>query len=101
MEISVDPVACLLGKRVAGLHNVGTQKIISLAYASTSRIILRNWKVRKPNCFSLDNWLSEFLEVVSMEGATSLLSYTNRAEEELWTKIKSFIDAVPDLTNLA
>ena len=34
---------------------------------SVKRIILKNWKLRKPNCFHIPNWVKDFINLLSME----------------------------------
>lgn len=40
-----------------------------------------NWKQRKPNCFSMENWRKDFMEFLSMEQAASTLVEDNRPDE--------------------
>ena len=74
VRIPLCPLTCLLGSRVENIESTVTQRIIALAFLSAKRIILINWKIRKPNCFSIENWLTDFLDLLSMERAASALN---------------------------
>ncbi len=50
-----------------------------------------NWKVRKPN-FCLNNWLKEFIELIMMERAASILQDLYREGlDGPWTLIKKYL----------
>ena len=68
-----------LGSRVENIES--TQHIIALAFQSVKQIIMMNWKVQKPNCFNTDNWLKDFMDLLSMERATSFLNDLGRGDE--------------------
>ena len=67
------------------------QHIIALAFMSVKRIIMMNWKVQKPNCSNTDNWLKHFMDLLSMERATSFLNDLDRGDEGLWILINYLI----------
>uniref|UniRef100_A0A8C6S6I3 Reverse transcriptase domain-containing protein n=1 Tax=Neogobius melanostomus TaxID=47308 RepID=A0A8C6S6I3_9GOBI len=46
---------CVLGNTTGTLSKT-TQRIAALGFMSVKRIILKNWKVRKADCFDLHNW---------------------------------------------
>ena len=64
---------CLLGKQVEGVIPPKFLYLLDLAFLSVKRTILINWRVRKSNCFNIDNWQKDFLDLVSMEQAASVL----------------------------
>ena len=87
VRIPLCPLTCHLGSRVENIESTVTQRIIALAFLSAKRIILINWKIRKPNCFSIDNWLKDFLDLLSMERAASALNDHDCGKEEPWNSI--------------
>ena len=68
-------------------------KCIALACLSTKRLVLMNWKVRKPNCFNFNRWLEDFLNILSMEEAAFSLLYLVKPDNRLWDKIRAFLDS--------
>ena len=40
-----------------------------------------NWKVQKPNSFNTDNWLKDFMDLLTMERATALLKDLDCGDE--------------------
>ena len=73
IRLHLCPSACLLGSKIDEVCSKEVQDLIGLAFLSVKRIILMNWKVRKPNCFDVDRWLEDFLDLVSMEQAALFL----------------------------
>lgn len=53
------------------------EHLIDLAFLSVKRIILINWKVKKPSCFNIDKWLNNYLELISMEQAAKKTQNTS------------------------
>lgn len=82
----------ILGKKVEGVNSKITQKLIALACLSVKRTILINWKVRKPNCFQLEKWIEEYLELLSMEQAALALEDLGREYSNVfdlvWSALK-------------
>ncbi|KAF3852923.1 hypothetical protein F7725_006278, partial [Dissostichus mawsoni] len=72
IEILLTPATCLLGSPLNGITSTFASKLIALACLSTKRLVLMNWKVRKPNCFNLNRWLEDFLNILSMEEANKI-----------------------------
>ena len=77
-----------LGSRVENIES--TQHIIALAFQSVKQIIMMNWKVQKPNCFNTDNWLKDFVDLLSMERATSFLIDLDCGDEGPWIFIRPY-----------
>ena len=69
----MDPAVGLLGKQIEGATTKKLKYLLDLAFLSAKRLILTNWKVKKPICFYIDNLQTDFLELVSMEQAASVL----------------------------
>lgn len=61
------PAVCLFGIRVNNIQLMLRQQFTALAFWSVKCIIVMNWKIRDPNCFSSDIWLKEFMDLLSME----------------------------------
>ena len=91
VDLQLSPKTCLLGARVENIQSNKHQRVVALACLSTKRMILMNWKVRKPSCFSRDRWLEEFLFLLSMERATSILEELDEDTSELWVSIRFFL----------
>ncbi len=52
-----------------------------------------NWREQKPNCFCLNHWPKDFIELISMERAASVLQGLYRDElNGAWTLIKEYIN---------
>lgn len=51
VDISICPEVCLLGLKLDEVESKVLQHLLSLTFLSVKRIILMNWKIRKPNCF--------------------------------------------------
>ncbi len=86
------PVVCLLGIRVGNIHARITQRIIALAFLSVKRTILMNWKIRKPDCCNKNTWLKDFLDLLSMEKATSILKDNENKQAAPWTVIREYLN---------
>jgi hypothetical protein len=91
VKIALCPLICLFGRRAANIEATLMQHIIALAFMSVKRIIMMNWKVQKPNCSNTDNWLKHFMDLLSMERATSFLNDLDRGDEGLWILINYLI----------
>ena len=50
-----------------------------------------NWKVKKPNCFDIVNWQKDFLELVSMEQAASVLQDLGSDHTDSLSQIMSLL----------
>ena len=85
------PVVCLLGSAVGNIHVKIMQRIIALAFLSVKRTILMNWKIRKPDCYNKYNWLKDFLDLLSMEKATSILKDNENEQFAPWTAIREHL----------
>ncbi len=44
---------------------------------------------KKLNCFNLEHWLKDYLELLSMEQAASALQVMNNRFSDTWTSIRS------------
>lgn len=91
MNLQLCPTIAILGKNVEGVKSKTTQKLIALAFLTVKRMLLINWKVRKPNCFLLDKWVGEYLELVSMEQAASALDLSKEQSnifDLVWSALK-------------
>ena len=53
VDVSICPEVCLLGLKVDGVESKVPSKMI----------IPMNLKIRKPNCFCLDHWLKDFIDL--------------------------------------
>ncbi|KAL7397330.1 hypothetical protein ABVT39_020256 [Epinephelus coioides] len=91
VKIPLCPSVCLLGTRIESIQSKLTHHIIALAFMSVKRIILMNWKSHKPNCFNIDNWLKDFLNLLSMERAASTLFEYDHGGDEPWIFIRSYL----------
>ncbi|KAF3858942.1 hypothetical protein F7725_012143 [Dissostichus mawsoni] len=67
------PIACLLGHKPDGNVARTADRLWTLGCLATKRLVLLNWKERKPACFTRDSWLREYLDLLNMERAASLL----------------------------
>ena len=90
VKIALCPLICLFGRRAANIEATLMQHIIALAFMSVKRIIMMNWKVQKPNCFNTDNWLKDFMDLLSKEHSTSFLNDLERGDEGPWIFIRLY-----------
>ncbi|KAF3848865.1 hypothetical protein F7725_015362 [Dissostichus mawsoni] len=44
-------------------------RLWTLGCLATKRLVLLNWKERKPACFTRDSWLREYLDLLNMSAA--------------------------------
>uniref|UniRef100_A0A667ZNP8 Reverse transcriptase domain-containing protein n=1 Tax=Myripristis murdjan TaxID=586833 RepID=A0A667ZNP8_9TELE len=91
-DVLMCPEVCLLGAKMDGVKSEEIQQLLTLAYLSVKRIILMNWKVRKPNCFCLNNWLKDFIELIMMERAASALQELVWCRPALYEKCPEMLD---------
>ena len=91
VDLQLSPKTCLLRARVKNIQSNKPQSVVALSCLSTKLMILMNWKMRKPSCFSRNRWLEEFLFLLSMERATSILGELDEDTNELWVSIRSFL----------
>lgn len=91
VDIRITPKTGLLGARVEGVQNNKLQKVTSLACLAVKRLILLNWKVRKPSCFLRERWIEDFMHLLSMERATFILSDIDQGTCNLWDTHRSSI----------
>lgn len=75
VQITPCPLDCLLGKRTQDFKSKSLNNVISLGFLAAKRIIMMNWKKRNHNCFDVQNWIKDFLDLVSMEQAAQLLNH--------------------------
>merc|ERR1712131_19897 len=74
INFQLSPAMCLLGCQIEGVElSKELQYLLGLAFLSVKRLILLNWKVRKPNCFDMNIWMRDFLDLASMEQAATTL----------------------------
>lgn len=59
---------CVLANTIDNLSKP-IQRLVTLGFMSVKRIILKNWKIRKPECFYIQNWVKDFINLLSMESA--------------------------------
>ncbi|KAI9523184.1 hypothetical protein NQZ68_030533 [Dissostichus eleginoides] len=57
-------------------------RLWTLGRLATRRLVLLNWKERKPACFTRDSWLREYLDLLNMERAASLLGDFEARQED-------------------
>lgn len=79
------PLMCLLGLRNIQIKTRSERKIIGLAFLIVKRMILCNWKIRKPNCFSIETWFSEFLHILGMEQVKQIKDI--KESETIWKHV--------------
>lgn len=84
INIPLCPVVCLLESKVNG--------ITWFSMSLVKRTILIHWKLRKLNCFNLENWLKCYLELISMEPAGMALQEQNSSLTDSWTLIRSSLN---------
>ena len=48
--------------------------------------------MKKPNCFNIENWLNDYLELVSMEQAASILKDLGSDQIDSLGQIKSHLN---------
>ena len=76
--------------------DVTAQRLLKLAFLSVKRIILMNWKVRKPGCFCLHQWLKDFVDLIMMERAAGFLqdlySETDSGDDDPWILIQRYLN---------
>lgn len=73
VKFQLSPLICLLGNKAEEVKSNELQYLINLGFLSAKRIILMNWKVRKPNCFHIDGWVKDYMDLIAMEHAASFL----------------------------
>ncbi|KAF3836212.1 hypothetical protein F7725_028770 [Dissostichus mawsoni] len=76
------PIACLLGLKPDGNFARTADRLWTLGCLATKRLVLLNWKERKPACFTRDSWLREYLDLLNMERAASLLGDFEGRQED-------------------
>ena len=62
-ESTTLPTNLPLSSRVENIESTLTQHIIALAFLSVKQIIMMKWKIHKPNCFNIDHWLKDVMDV--------------------------------------
>ena len=72
VKFPICPITCLLGKRPGNSPGVTVDRLWTLGCLTIKRLVLMNWKVRKPGCFTRDSWRGEFLDLLNMERAACL-----------------------------
>ena len=85
VSLSKCPRACILGLKPDNITSGSAHRLWTLACLATKRLILLNWKERKPACFSKEFWQRDFQNLLDMERATSLLgdcSFEGRPSED-------------------
>ena len=94
VNVSICPEVCLLGLKLDGIESKALQHLLSLAFLSVKRIILMNWKIRKLNCFCLDQWLKDFIDLIMMEQAAIPLleSYRDKGLNILWSSVREYVE---------
>ncbi len=85
------PAVCLLENKIEEATSRDLQHLIDLAFLLVKRTILVNWKIRKPNCFDIDARLNNYLELVSMEQAASVLQDLGSDHMETLSQIMSLV----------
>ena len=91
INFPLEPAVGLLGKQIEGATTKKIQYLLDLAFLSAKRLILMNWKVKKPNCFDIVNWQKDFLELVSMEQAASVLQDLGSDHTDSLSQIMSLL----------
>ena len=76
VNLPVGPNICLLGLKPDNVVGRTAVQRWTLGCLATKRLILLNWKERKPACFTKESWLRDYKELLSMERAASLLGYS-------------------------
>lgn len=63
------------------------QQYIGPVCLSVKTTILIHWKWEKMDCFNLEHWIKDYLELLSVEQAASALM--NNRFSDTWTSIRS------------
>lgn len=91
VTLLVCPLACVLGQAPQGNHGSIINRLWSLGCLTTKRIILRNWKERKKDCFQKDSWVREYLDLLNMERAACLLKDFDKRMEGHWDIVREHL----------
>ena len=78
---------CLLGSRIENIKSTLSHHIIALPFLSVKLILMMNWKISKPNCFNIDNWSKDLMDLLSLERATLVLNEVDRGDEGPWIRL--------------
>lgn len=62
--IMLCPIVCLFGVDIDGIQSKNIQHVCSLAFMVAKRTIFLNWKECKKNCFSMDSWRNDFMDIL-------------------------------------
>ena len=81
----------VLGQGLEGDLGQTINRLWSLGCLTTKRIILRNWKERKRNCFLKDTWVGQFLDLLNMERAACLLKDFDKRLEGYWDIVRQHL----------
>lgn len=84
------PDVRILGNMMDNIKPKTIHYIVYLALMSVKRKILMNWKIRKLDCYNIDNWLAEFLDLISMESTTSALGNYNKCLSFIVSKLTGY-----------
>ena len=82
VKFPICPITCLLGKRPGNTPGVTVDWLWTLGCLTIKRLVVMNWKVRKPGCFLRESWLGQFLDLLNMERAACLLKDFDKCMED-------------------
>lgn len=82
---------CVLGNIPENLPKI-SQKVAGLGFMSAKRIILKNWKLQKMDCFDINNWVKDFMSLLSMESVILFHDINKKHNNE-----KTLQDVLDDL----
>lgn len=91
-EIEPCPIACVLGVEMSSVQSRMMRHVLLLAFVAAKRIILMNWKERKQNCFHIENWRRDFMDILAMEqGALALNIEKPTTPQGPWDFMKTLL----------
>ena len=84
VKFPICPTTCLLGKRPVNTPGITVDRLWTLGCLTITILILMNWKVCKPGCFTRESWLGECLDLLNMERAACLLKDFDQNLDDHW-----------------
>ena len=97
VHVPVCPITCLLGQSLEHVKSRSTHYFMNLGFLSAKRIILMNWKQHKP---SFLEWISDYLDLLSMECASNLLFDYDTNTQGHWDIARTFMEKEWHYTNM-
>lgn len=91
VDLPLSPIVCILGNKPDNVTCPMSIHLWALACLSVKRLILLNWKERKPACFLRETWLGDYLDLLNMERAACLLKDFDKGLSGHWDIVRRLL----------